>query len=184
MNTAIINRLADLIESAPPERFNLTGWYSRVVYDEKLDGGLDYIYYAGYELIDMSDCGTAACVAGWAVAMMHGSLTSNSNGKFYTLDSICHQRGNMPTLAADILGLSPYEADRLFYFGGDSIWHELAKDSDEWGITFLGNTSYEHRFCDPDGCNCCDERSIDERSVSNKTAAEVLRRIAKGEIVL
>jgi hypothetical protein len=59
MNTQNITLLANLIEALPPERFNMRFWATQVGNEAAMVTAADLIH----------DCGTCACIGGWAQAL-------------------------------------------------------------------------------------------------------------------
>lgn len=99
-------RIADEIEAAPADRFNMGSWIQRKVktawgrqvsYDESVD--------AAKKLL--TSCGTAGCVAGWTVGVFPRAGNPNHFQWSYSIED--H--------ATRILDLSPEEAWALFHTG-------------------------------------------------------------------
>lgn len=135
MNTERMFLLADLLDSLPPEKFNLSYWVSEI-YDEGYSND-DYCDLSAY------NCNSAACIAGWAVALKNDL----NAGSVYC--------GDIEMDAAEYLGLTLQERNRLFYYGSDTIW----------------NTHRETLGCEIPF----------EDTVTNKMAATAVRNIAQGK---
>ena len=90
MNTPRLNHLADFLDALPPERFDMNTFFGR---------GLHYHEPAGALLTD-HECGTTACIAGWAIVKWAPD---------HPHDGACF------TLAKDLLDLTERQADNLFY---------------------------------------------------------------------
>jgi hypothetical protein len=69
-----------------------------------------------------SDCGTAACFAGWAVQMEGYEQAGLVSVRRCDDESKRHPVG---TLAQDLLGLSPHEGNTLFHSGNSRPMLEL-----------------------------------------------------------
>jgi len=106
MNKERMLLLAELLETIKPHKFNIETWVS--VYDEECN------WHSSPDYVDLSayNCNSAACVAGWAVAMMND----------LTVDQL-HCR-TVEDEATEYLGLTVREAHHLFYYGSDSIYHQ------------------------------------------------------------
>lgn len=104
MNKERMLLLAELLETIKPHKFNIETWVS--VYDEQCD------WHSSPDYVDLSayNCDSAACVAGWAVAMKN-DLTVNQ----------LHCR-TIEEEAAKYLELTVREAQHLFYYGEESIY--------------------------------------------------------------
>ena len=167
MNKERMFELADLIENADKDQFHLGSWFgyrdpesgywnSESTYFGKIG---NYFSQGPNELT----CGTTACVAGWAVAMKYSFDTS------LYLDTVSIQ-----DTATDYLDLTTGQADRLFFAGPNSVWaryeneysYSVTERMEEDGEVIIGQL-------DPEFWN-----------VTNKDAADILRRIAKEEIYL
>lgn len=110
-----VRAVADAIE-ANPEHFDMRSYYNI----NNLSTGHWADYFNANAGFNLTDCGTTACVAGWAVHI-YRDLVSKDN-----IDYI-----DIATLAQDILGLSNTV---LFYGQRDAIQmvkylREIANDS-------------------------------------------------------
>lgn len=196
MNKERMLQLANRIENASPENFHMGAWFGRVLeeeetYDlqEEFPINADQIY-AEASLADTLDeicdanleklnCGTTACLAGWAVLDAYFSQSTDKiveprtkwNGYYYAeapladdlgeLNSIINS-GWMRNWAKDYLGLAEAEAQDLFYCTDRSVWDRVKL---EYGLNF--NSTLNATW-----------------SIHPKVVADVLRRIVNGEIVL
>lgn len=106
MNKERMLLLAELLETIKPHKFNLETWVS--VYDEECN------WHSSPDYVDLSayNCNSAACVAGWAVAMKND----------LTVDDL--QCRTVEEEAIEYLGLNYREAQHLFYYGSDSIYEQ------------------------------------------------------------
>lgn len=123
MNKERMYVLADLIETISPEKFNISNWTLDV---EPLPDGSGH-HYVNQEIdanLSAYDCGTAGCIAGWAVA-----LKNDLDLKSFPLGSVAIE-------ACDYLGITMEEGQSLFYFGQNSIWHKYYSELgfyEDWG---------------------------------------------------
>lgn len=152
MNKAIIGQLANMIESVEPDKFYMGHWFGEfdVEANEMYDAFIDQDYGTK---IDMNLCGTSACIAGWTIAMMNGQY-----GIYFSFQETWE-------LAAHYLGLTKSQAEKIFFYGKDSVWAEYAED-------------YDFNF------DAWGDRGISPDQITNKKAADMLRRIASGEVEL
>lgn len=113
MNKERMLLLAELLETIKPHKFNIETWISE--YDEACD------WHSSPDYVDLSayNCNSAACVAGWAVAMKN-DLTVNQLS--------CR---TVEEEATEYLGLNYREAQHLFYYGEESVY---GQHRDELGI--------------------------------------------------
>lgn len=86
-NNALLRKVGDVI-AAEPHRYDQAEWFN-----------------------DENECGTTACVAGWAVLLHDGDVPRDPHG-------YVHEH-RIDELAQDYLGLDDYTAEELF--GG--LWH-------------------------------------------------------------
>lgn len=137
MNVDNMLRLADELESLPDYRFNIRFWFSSA--DLKpLDDGTISVQYSpidhkedGRIFIKKSECGTAACVAGWAMVLAGDGVAVSKNLVYSQ-----YAASGAVTIAREFLGLTHYEADQLFYWDEFSIYNkyseELGLKKDRW----------------------------------------------------
>lgn len=94
VNVERLNKVADMIQ-AYPEHFDMTYWV-------RTPTGKDTHWVRASDCAqeDLSQCGTTACIAGWACNLWGADVDPG-------LD--------VQDAAAAILGLDEYEAYRLFY---------------------------------------------------------------------
>ena len=178
MNIEKMNQLADFLENLESDRFHISYWVS----EKYVDNNNEISHYEG-EIIDIDNCGTAGCIAGWALAL-------EKNGKVAVVEDhydeeeywkefcpVCEDyhrnfcpRGystihieNIEKVAAGILGLTQKESRMLFIPDKHSIWHRYAHDY---------------------GVEQDSEISVYYSNIKSKHAADMLRRIVSGEIVL
>ena len=141
MNADAFRKVADAIEEH--QRFNL--WH---VAADPHDG---HQHHAPHLL---TGCGYVGCVWGWTVAIHNLEIADDGERE-----------------AADALGLTGKDAERLFYADTEhTVWVRLA---DEYGWTV------EEDGMSPDG-----RMLADWSEITADQAADVLRRIADGEVVL
>ena len=186
MNKERMLAIADYIENADSEQFNMSAWFGKALpkyqykdleledwdVDEDLqliDGydlwDYDHIHHFvdGYSLNKL-ECGTTACIAGWTnVYMFKKEQDYNDILEEHKVTPYVIGHSAVAEIAAEYLGLTPAEADWIFFTNQFSVWMQY---KEEYGFkdTVLVNSST--------GIN-----------ISNKQAADVLRRIANGEIV-
>jgi len=164
MNETKMLELADFMEKLESDRFNMGYWISYIDYDEN-----NVPLYQMNEVLDIDDCNTAGCIAGWAIAFQNSGILETGNAfsdEFYFHDDI-------PVKARCVLELTEMEGDRLFLFGSDSVWFQHRED---YGFTQHYNEG------NLDGL----ERpyAISEEEIQTKHVADMLRRIVKGEVIL
>ena len=184
MNVQIMSRLADFIDNLKPNRFNMEYWISE--YNPEVDndtGG----FIAG-DIVDISECNTAACVAGWTVALFNG-------GKFDHLDYMHDPKtayigvnmeldkwSGLPfSFARKILDLTEAQAKRLFYCDKNSIYFDLRFDYPSLVESHSGLPLCE--IC-PKDYNDENYVSVDYSSVTVNIVSSVMRRIVSGEVSL
>ena len=163
INRENMMKLALHLEDIDKSRFNMNYWVSSYQdeYQEHMEG----------ERLDINDCGTAGCIAGWAVALAN-------NGKFNAIDADEYEGlelddeelllGDVRHYAAEWLGLTMSQADQLFYFGEDSVWKRYMDDYDLDTYRGLGSL---------------DKNQIVADSIHPKYAADMIYRILSGEDV-
>ena len=177
MNREKMHKLALFLEDLDKDRFSIGYWVSQ---SDVFDGEVEF---TEGETLDINLCGTAGCIAGWAVAL-------ENNGKIATMDCYydeheesynfcahcneCHYEnlcpegyvtvdlGEVEKIARNALGLDAKQAERLFIPDQFSVWEEYAED---YGLE-PGNVSVFHSDIHP------------------KHAADMLYRILNGEVVL
>jgi hypothetical protein len=164
MNETKMLELADFMENLESDRFHMGHWMSYIDYDEN-----NVPLYEMNSTLDIHDCNTAGCIAGWVLALQNNGIVDVDTG--YNFDD--DYQDNIKINAASALQLSEKEADRLFLFGSDSVWFEHRED---YGFTQHYNEG------NLDGL----ERpyAISEEEITAKHVADMLRRIVKGEVVL
>lgn len=107
MNKERMMMLADLLDSLPEEKFDLTFWINDREQEQETP---DYVDLSVY------DCNTTACIAGWAVALKNDLAVD----QLYC--------GDVEREAGDYLGLNRQEMQRLFYYGTETIWADYKHD--------------------------------------------------------
>lgn len=162
MNIENMTRLANFLENIESERFNIAEWVSFI---ERYDGG--EIEYMSSDVISMNVCDTAGCIAGWAVCLMNGGEVYILDDNYYESDYLSSMENKnairlaeVSRKAADWLGLTSWEAQRLFVPDGWSVWDKYASDyglEKDNGMNFYSN-------------------------IHPKYAADMLRRLANNEI--
>lgn len=182
MNTEKILELASLLEKVEPTTFHMSSWFAELVPadevgDEEVlhffneDELVPRYFTAGSvdmnKIIDIGNsadntlalsCGTTACIAGWAIANEY----FNGNKKPY--EDYSEWASGIITIASDILGITVSQGERLFFCNTESIWIEHEDDYD-----------YGSRF---------NEDVPETWNIHPKIAADMLRRIASGEVQL
>lgn len=180
MNKEKILEVANLIEKSSPQQFHMSSWFGVLKpasdhddFEEWQDIGLDIfpdqmipepiprmafstsLFVETEETVKLQ-CNTTACIAGWAIANEFFNKNEDPINKFNNGDF------GAESLGAQILGLTSYEASRLFFCDENSIWVEYAQD-------------YGYNF---------DVDIPESWNIHPKHAADLLRRIANGEILL
>jgi hypothetical protein len=116
MNKERMLLLADLLETITPEKFNIENWTLDIHHDLYGDSGATYSNQYHHASLSAYDCGTAGCIAGWAVAMKND------------LDLKNFPAASVATEACDYLGLTEDQGRSLFYFGETTIWGKYRDD--------------------------------------------------------
>lgn len=103
MNRELLLRVADMIEQNP-DQFDMGSW--------------------GYT------CGTKACIAGWAVICTYGRENVYFSSPYVKVKDVDCGAGTgisvpVENLARELLGLSEYRANKLFFAAG---WPEEYRD--------------------------------------------------------
>lgn len=150
--------LAQFLDDLEPRKFNMVYWYS---YD---NGG----WYSEIptQLIDGNECGTAACIAGWAVLFSNNMILDRNYENTVVLES--NDDGvRLPIMkeAAEYFGLSIGEAMRLFTNTTLSPWNKYQND--------FGFDEEDLEYVQTGG----DPMEV----ISNSQAANMLRKVANGE---
>lgn len=181
MNKQRVMAIADYIESVDSKQFNMAAWFGSVVPKdlyEDLNVDPEIELTEGYDLFDYDhihyfvdgfsknqlECGTTACIAGWTnVYMFKNVLNYNDLLEYYRADPQYLGDIAIEQIAADYLELTPEETEWIFYTKPGSVWDE-----------------YKHEYDFKDDIT----RNYGEsKGITNKHAADVLRRIAMGNIV-
>jgi hypothetical protein len=141
MNREKMHKLALFLEDLDSNRFNLSFWVSKSsLWDNAM-------VFTENDYLDMNICQTAGCIAGWTVALENkGKISIVDFDDDDYEDYLCGGCGeihdshsceegyakiaieDMSNTAAEILGLTRYEAQRLFIPDQYSIWHDYASD--------------------------------------------------------
>lgn len=176
--------LAEIIENAKPEKFHMGSWFGTYVSDVEESSNFDYMDEELISLLEgdnrvfdsISDfsiekvvkpssnkiniaCNTTACIAGWTIANQYFKENNPDSKDFY--ESI--KGYQMESAAREILDLTKEEAEMLFYCGEESIWYQVQDD-----YSFVNyDEKYEQLW-----------------NISNKDAADVIRKIVSGEYEL
>ena len=163
MNHTKMLELANFMENLEAERFNMGYWVSYFDYDEY---NLKNVYEEN-EVLDINDCNTAGCIAGWVVALENNGAVdiTEVSDEPYDYDF------GVKNYALMVLGLKESEADRLFLFNLGSVWFDYRKDYDL--------TEYYQYLQDENTLY-----AINEEEIKPKHVADMLRRIVSGEVVL
>jgi hypothetical protein len=171
MNVENMLALSYFLDRLDPENFDLSTWASSG------NNTLSIGDFVSSKVTDNS-CGTSACIAGWAVYLYALDVRKqlelpdieyyDEDGKIDTEYDL-HNKNNLisfkyQSFAERWLGLNYSEASSIFYCDEDSLWDIHSKDYDLDRI--------EHIEGSP----------IDISSIHPKHAADLLRRLALGEI--
>jgi hypothetical protein len=159
MNKERMFLLADLLDAIKPMKFNMNDWFSVYVGgDEDYDGAR--FNTTTVQVMNGYDCDSAACIAGWAVAMKHDMNVNRPHSRV-TDGNYNGDYSHLPVLveAEDYLGLSRGQSANLFT--------DQSNDED-WIF-------HQHR----------EELGLDEHfdmsDITHKMAAKVVRNVASGE---
>jgi len=100
MNIPNLQRLRDHIAALPPERIQMPTLFGALDPENEIDL-TDIVVESGLgPALDSHDCGTCACIAGWALYLFHPSHTLGG--------------GSLTSGAAASLGLNNDQATELF----------------------------------------------------------------------
>lgn len=156
MNKENMLKVANVLENIKPENFHMSGWYSELIEPDMydlfdIDPEIVDKYYHGRMMQSLSDyhpieenldletmklsCGTAACIAGWALL-----VEKSENPNVFDNENFI----SVSTSAKNYLGLDYDQSHQLFYCEYGSIWDKVA---DEYDISFDpddSNTWYFH----------------------------------------
>lgn len=121
MNRENILKLALVLEDLTDDRFDISHWVS------ESSSGMEN------DRLSISDCGTAGCVAGWALAIKHNGVVElydgcESDRDEYGLEEYSYPYSSVPHRAAEWLGLPKAFADKIFYPDYQSVWHMYRND--------------------------------------------------------
>lgn len=146
MNKERILALADRIEASSPGEFNmqdwfevnpklLYGWWGTVGVSSRL--AISYVEVDTIDLLLEKECGTTACVAGFAILLYPQEAKDIilSSGR-YSL--------HVERIAAQILDLSTYRADELFRYNphyGSKDLKKVTKFEIAEHLRWLANTA-------------------------------------------
>lgn len=184
MNVQIMNRLADFLDNLQPNRFNMEYWISQ--YEPEVDN--DTGGFVAGDIVDVNVCNTAACVAGWTVALFNGGrfdhldYMHNPDTAYIGVNMEVDRWSGLPfSFARKILGLTETQARRLFYCDKNSIYFDLRFDYPNLLESHSGMPLYE--AC-PEDFNNETYVAVDYDSVTVDIVSSVIRRIANGEVSL
>jgi len=184
MNVENMLKVADYIENAPKEQFHMGAWFGNYFEDTVQECDTDTNEIIEYdsrdywedspcnEMFDIQNftrdafpkqlnCGTTACIAGWAATTFYYEDRKKYD-EFLEMCDTDYNSHSVGNFATEYLGLNDQEATNLFFCGVESIWTQV---KEEYKFEFLPmiNESW---------------------NIDNKHAADVLRRIANGELKL
>lgn len=152
MNRENILKLALVLEDLTDDRFDINHWVSENHTCSESD------------VLSISDCGTAGCVAGWALAVKHNGIVELYDEDHYEfiedrLHDYSYSPADVPGVAAEWLGLPKSFADKIFFPDAFSLWHRY---KDDYQIESWNNSQYYN-------------------NIHPKHAADILHRILNGE---
>lgn len=164
MNKERMFLLADLLDAIKPMKFNMKDWFSVYVgpdygNDEDYDDGLRFNTTL-VQVMNGYDCDSAACIAGWAVAMKH-DMNLNRPNNLVTDGNWNDDYSHLPVLieAEEYLGLSRGQSANLFTDqSNDEDWI-FSQHREELGL----------------------DEYFDMGDITHKMAAKVVRKVASGE---
>jgi hypothetical protein len=188
MNREKLLEIANAIENSPPENFHMGSWFGEEIRavesetwwqleeigiheDQQVNQGLAGLVNM-FDIVDVArdtvkiSCDTTACVAGWAVANEFFNGRYKEHRREY-LESL--RPSDVEPMAREILDLTPNEASQLFYLNRLSVWQRYAPE-------------YQYGKDLPEGIDL--EEVPELWNIHPKEAADVLRRVANGEIKL
>lgn len=182
MNTEKILEIASILEKVEPKTFHMSSWFAKLVpavemFDAEISNIFDddelvpqYISYYTTDIDKIIDtknspdntlalsCGTTACIAGWVIANEY------FQGNKEPFISYTQRSYDVVAIASELLGITTEQGSRLFFCNTDSVWWDCSQDYD-----------YGDKY-DPEIPETWD--------VHPKIAADLLRRIVKGEVEL
>ena len=129
MNRENMTKLALFLEDLPSERFNIEHWVSGVCYYENT-----VVYHSDdNHKLSINDCGTAGCVAGWALCLKNqGNVEIIDDDWYFENDEGPEDyQVNVVDIryeAAKWLGIPVSECDRLFQPDRYSLWYQYKED--------------------------------------------------------
>lgn len=165
MNKETMLEIAELIENAPKEQFHMGSWFGEYPIDYLESEGIDD-WNKHWDSLPFSPSALKLVFNNNLPNQLSCGTTACIAGWAYA----DMKRKNLPIndydsiedLAREHLGLSRNEAKALFYCNTDSVWYDVARQ-------------YDFDF-DPDFC--------ESWNLESKKVADVLRRIANGDIDL
>lgn len=178
MNKENMLKVAEYIENAPKDQFHMGAWFGRYVedyYDEEDPDFSNTIVWedaAQCEMIDVEEfvsdaigkelnCGTTACIAGWAATAFYYEDREAFNDYLNGDDGYYSYKG-VENFAKEYLDLNDAEANALFFCTDKSIWSQV---KNQYGFQF--HTGINESW-----------------DIDNKHVADVLRRVANNELSL
>lgn len=163
MNKERMFLLADLLDAIKPMKFNMNDWFSVYVGSDHEDEDSDYgrrFNRNNFQIMNGYDCDSAACIAGWAVALKN-DMNVNRPYNAVTEGNYNGNYSHLPVLveAEEYLDLSRGQSANLFTDQSndeDWIFHQHREE--------LGLDEY-----------------FDMSDITHKMAARVVRNVASGE---
>lgn len=153
--------LAQFLENLPEVKFNMNHFFS--IYDDEQECVRDTIGQ-DFFIKSANECGTAGCIAGWAIFVMSTEMETAQDGRIKNeIESILLSDTIWRTSsskASKYLGISPAVGEKLFYADSGSFWDKYSE------------------YLDIEGSG----RFIDWDSIKPSDAAVILRMLANDEI--
>ena len=165
MNVERILKLADFLDTLPEQKFEMSSWNCIKYEDAYITNGNEVVSNwviddekINLPFVDIDNCGTACCIAGWTLAMKNDFKSYNVIDN--ALDQNYSQKETTFHQAKEYLDLTDLEATRIFYIGSHTIWADYAQERN-------------YNFC-------FDDDSF--KNIKNSDAAYALRKIANNEL--
>lgn len=182
MNKQKMLEIANLLDSVSPNNFHMSTWFGSLIPAYQHDSYEEFADYVGFEelvpvtlafnntkgkafdlsqdVVDIS-CNTTACIAGWVV-VNEMRLAKNKISSDSMLDELDNDPSDIQEFAKHVLDLTYHQCHNLFYCNDTSIWGRVYDE-------------YEFDY---------DSNIPETWKIHPKHAADVLRRISNGELML
>jgi hypothetical protein len=160
MNTENMMKLAHYLELVELENFNMKHWFGikEEGPDDDYNESLDFKQFMNQR---QHFCNTTACIAGYASLLAYEESNDQAKAE---LDIRLSKMTDAKVIAEEWLDLESDEAYRLFFADKHTVWHDYA---DEFSLRL-----------DLDG------NILEWADIHPKDAAEMIRRIVSGKVLL